>query len=116
MHVHKLQLEIRITLDKKDFLTLEIEFVSQTTYVQSFMGYTEDQTNLIFEIFRHKLVHLAQPRGLYSFKGKTVAWQYDHENTSSHLILQDLMPPQEFYIKNGWSVKSKQLNLPLNET
>lgn len=91
-------------------------FLRRLTYVQSFMGYTENQTNLIFEIFRHKLVHLAQPRGLYSFKGKTVAWQYDHENTSSHLILQDLMPPQEFYIKNGWSVKSKQLNLPLNET
>ena len=103
---------------KKDPLTGTNVNTTQNSknYVQSFMGYTEDQTNLIFEIFRHKLVHLAQPRGLYSFKGKTVAWQYDHENTSSHLILQDLMPPQEFYIKNGWSVKSKQLNLPLNET
>lgn len=52
---------------------------------------------------------MAQPRGLYSFKGKTVAWQYDHEDTPSHLILQDLTPPQEFYIKNGWSVKIEQV-------
>jgi hypothetical protein len=78
-------------------------------YVRSFMGYTEDQTNLIFEIFRHKLVHLAQPKAVLSYKGKTICWQYEHDNTPLHLILQDLTPPQDYIIKTGWLVKIDQV-------
>lgn len=79
------------------------------TYMQLFMGYTQEQTELILEIFRHKLVHLAQPRPLYSYKNKTVVWQYVHENTPNHLILEDLSSPTKFLIKSDWPVNIDQV-------
>jgi hypothetical protein len=34
-------------------------------YAQYFMNYTEEQSHLMIQIFRHKLVHLAQPKFVY---------------------------------------------------
>ena len=31
------------------------------SYMESFMGYTTQQSELIIKIFRHKMVHIAQP-------------------------------------------------------
>jgi hypothetical protein len=38
----------------------------------SYMDYSQEQVELIQGIFRHKLVHLAQPGPLSLYKGKTV--------------------------------------------
>jgi hypothetical protein len=35
-------------------------------YMRNYIGYTEQQSDLIIEIFRHKLVHSAQPRPIFS--------------------------------------------------
>jgi hypothetical protein len=78
-------------------------------YMQSFMGYTDEQSDLILEIFRHKLVHLAQPRTFYSYNNKIVVWQYDHQNTPNHLILQDLPSPETVLIKSGWPITIEQV-------
>lgn len=48
-------------------------------YMEWFMNYTTEQAELILKVFRHKLVHLAEPGPLSTYKCKTVGWQYDHE-------------------------------------
>jgi hypothetical protein len=78
-------------------------------YMRSFMGYTEQQSDLIIEIFRHKLVHIAQPRPVYRYNNKIVAWQYVHENTPKHLILEDVISTQILYIKSDWHVTIDQI-------
>lgn len=65
------------------------------------MDYSQEQVELIQGIFRHKLVHLAQPGPLSLYKGKTVVWQYDHFNPN-HLILESLPPSYVTEIKPGW--------------
>ena len=52
--------------------------------MRNYMGYTEQQSDLIIQIFRHKLVHLAQPRPIFSYKNKVVTWEYVYEHTSSY--------------------------------
>jgi hypothetical protein len=79
------------------------------TYMHSFMGYTQEQSKLITQIFRHKLVHLAQPRPVFSYNKKTVAWRYVHENTPDHLILKDLPKDSKKWVKSDWSVDLDQV-------
>ncbi|MPZ06523.1 MAG: hypothetical protein GEU26_08910 [Nitrososphaeraceae archaeon] len=76
-------------------------------YMKLFMGYTPEQIDLILKVFRHKLVHLAQPGPLSSYKGKTVAWQYVHEYTPDHLALQDC--PDQVTVRPGWIVHVDQV-------
>ena len=57
-------------------------------YMISYMDYSQEQVELIQGIFRHKLVHLAQPGPLSLYKGKTVVWRYDHDFNPNHLILE----------------------------
>jgi hypothetical protein len=33
--------------------------------MQQYISYTDDQANVIIDLFRHKLVHLAQPKSWY---------------------------------------------------
>lgn len=73
------------------------------------MGYTEDQSKLIVQIFRHKIIHLAQPQPIFLFKGKAVTWQYVHENAPIHLILQDLPGGSKIWIKSDWAVDVHQV-------
>jgi hypothetical protein len=71
-------------------------------YMISYMDYTQEQAELIQRIFRHKLVHLAQPGPLSLYKGKTVVWRYDHDFNPNHLILENFSPPNITKIKPGW--------------
>ena len=59
------------------------------SYMESFMGYTTQQSELIIKIFRHKMVHIAHPPPIFSHNRKTVTWRYVHENTPDHLILKE---------------------------
>jgi hypothetical protein len=56
-------------------------------YMKRFMGYTEGQSALLQCIFRHKLVHLAEPLlSVIEYKSRRIAWQYNHYNMVNHLI------------------------------
>ena len=51
-------------------------------YMKMFMNYTIEQTSLLIDIFRHKLVHLAQPKFVYTDnQGKKITWIYYHDNS-----------------------------------
>lgn len=64
-------------------------------YMHRFMHYTHDQATLLMQIFRHKIVHMAQPKAISEFNGKKVAWRYWHENAERHLKLTKLKEPVE---------------------
>lgn len=53
---------------------------SPKTYARRFMHYSEDQCELLWKVFRHKVVHLAQPNPVKLFKTKKTTWKYWHDN------------------------------------
>ena len=56
-------------------------------YMKDFMGYNEEKSTLLQCIFRHKLVHLAEPLlSVIEYKSRFIAWKYNHYNTVNHLI------------------------------
>jgi hypothetical protein len=61
-------------------------------YMNCFMNYTKEQANLLIRIFRHKLVHLARPKFVYTDnnQGKKIIWRYYHDNPEKHLRIEEL--------------------------
>jgi hypothetical protein len=54
---------------------------------EGFMGYSELQSTLLQCIFRHKLIHLAEPLlSVIEYETRRIAWQYNHYNVVGHLI------------------------------
>jgi len=49
-------------------------------YMTSFMGYTTENANLLLNLFRHKLVHLAQPDPIVRRDSELITWRYYHNN------------------------------------
>jgi hypothetical protein len=79
------------------------------TYMQRFMNYTEEQSNLFTNIFRHKLVHLAQPRPVILHKNSIMAWTYHHDNKNKHLLLEKAPPDTRIQVKTGWEINVDQI-------
>jgi hypothetical protein len=73
-------------------------------YMCGFMNYTEDQAKLLQKLFRHKLVHLAQPKAAAAYQGKMVTWRYWHDDAVQHLQLTKLPRPVTQRITTGLSV------------
>jgi hypothetical protein len=57
-------------------------------YMINFMKYSQPVAELLMIIFRHKTVHLAQPKPVVSMDGKLVTWKYSHNDISEHLQLK----------------------------
>ena len=57
-------------------------------YMEKFMGYTTEQSNLLQKQFRHKLVHLAQPKAVIKYNGQLISWHYWHESAENHLEIK----------------------------
>ncbi len=64
-------------------------------YMNAYMHYTDIQVNLVQQIFRHKLVHLAGPKPLHKEgDGKIVGWGYtEDDDLSKHLVMENRVPP-----------------------
>jgi len=77
-------------------------------YMQKFMGYTDEQSSFIIDLFRHKLVHLAQPRPSVNKNNKIISWKYEHSNTQKHLLLEDAPKDTSIKIKSDWQVPVDQ--------
>src|SRR5262249_61207397 len=43
-------------------------------YWTGFVGYTEEQSRVLQQVFRHKLVHLAAPRATIRDSGRVISW------------------------------------------
>lgn len=77
-------------------------------YARRFMHYSEDQCSLLWGIFRHKIVHLAQPNPVKEFKGKKTTWGYWHDDGAHHLKLVTLVPPLRETATSGLSFEAEQ--------
>jgi hypothetical protein len=73
-------------------------------YMRRFMRYTVEQTKLLMTIFRHKIVHLAQPKAVSDYNGKKVAWRYWHDNVEHHLKLKKLKEPSQLQLTSAWEI------------
>lgn len=74
-------------------------------YMVDFMSYTRDQVDMIQGVFRHKIVHLAQPRPITLKKSKRIAWYIETQyHPRIHLKLEEL-PPEEKSKKYGITSK-----------
>jgi hypothetical protein len=66
-------------------------------FMRKFMKYNLMQTTLLQQVYRHKLVHLAQPK-LVEYKGRVVAWEVDHGPAPQHLRMIGYSPPREIRV------------------
>jgi hypothetical protein len=74
------------------------------SYLTTYMGYTAEEVRLVQQLFRHKLVHLAEPRSVVrDDQGRLISWEYWHV---PHEARRTVVPvgPTELVISLGWSV------------
>jgi hypothetical protein len=58
------------------------------------VNYTENQVRLLQKIYRHKIVHIAQPRPLIEIDSNKITWRYDDEDITKHLTVETASNPQ----------------------
>jgi hypothetical protein len=75
-------------------------------YAQHFMNYTEEQIHFTIQIFRHKLVHLAQPKFVYQDRSKHrhITWAYFHDDREKHLRIEKLPPNSKIVVTSYWDI------------
>jgi hypothetical protein len=75
-------------------------------YAQHFMNYTEEQSHLMIQIFRHKLVPLAQPKFVYQDRSKSrrVTSTYLHDDREKHLRIEKLPPNSKIVVTSDWDI------------
>lgn len=54
-------------------------------YMTEVMRYPEEKAQLLQKVFRHKIVHLAQPLPRKKHNGKIYTWGYHHDLRDAHL-------------------------------
>jgi hypothetical protein len=78
--------------------------ISDTTensrqYMEKFMKnnsvpYSAYQVELLQKIYRHKVVHLAQPKPVVEINSENITWRYYEEDLSNHLKIETTPTPQ----------------------
>jgi hypothetical protein len=59
-------------------------------YMKDMMGYTQDECDLLIQIFRHKPVHLAGPNSVYDKDGDRITWMNACDLPGRHLNLKSI--------------------------
>ena len=80
-------------------------------YMKRFMGYSELQSTLLQCIFRHKLIHLAEPLlSVIQYETRRIAWQYNHYNVVNHLIFVPAATTNNnIQIAPNWSIEFDEI-------
>jgi|SRR5918992_2944728 hypothetical protein len=84
-------------------------------------NYNSDQIDLLQGIFRHKIVHLAQPKVVIKNKDRYIAWRYEYPDVSNHLKIErrqrtqikNLITPQILYYDHIFIVSITKLLLDI---
>ena len=63
-----------------------------------------ENIRLLQEIFRHKTVHLSQPKPVIIDKKRVVGWKYYHRRRSEHLKLRKLNQPVKVTITSPYEI------------
>jgi hypothetical protein len=56
-------------------------------YMKKYMKYPDDKISLLMKIYRHKIVHLSQPKGAMLYNGHIISWEHDENNPNTHLTI-----------------------------
>jgi hypothetical protein len=49
------------------------------------LHYSTENATILIDLFRHKLVHLAQPSPLIRFGSEVITWKHHHDDRQFHL-------------------------------
>jgi hypothetical protein len=74
------------------------------SYMTSFMNYTSENAEIVLNLFRHKLVHLAQPNPVIRRDGELITWRYHHDNKQYHLKKIQLPQSYTAQISSIWTI------------
>jgi len=77
-------------------------------YMRRFMHYSDDHCTLLMNLFRHKIVHLAQPSTVIEFQGTSTAWGCWHDDATHHLKFAPLAPARAVSVTSGIQIEAKQ--------
>jgi hypothetical protein len=55
------------------------------SYMTSLMNYTFGTAEILLNLFRHKLIHLAQPNPVIQHDSESLTWRYHHDDRQFHL-------------------------------
>ncbi len=66
-------------------------------YMINVMKYSKDDAELVQNVFRHRIVHLAQPEPEVEINGISYKWGYHHNKPSYHLKKEMLFRKPETY-------------------
>ena len=75
-------------------------------YMTSFMSYTTENADLLLNLFRHKLVHLAQPDPVIRRDSELITWRYHHNDRQFHLRKILLTQVRQIQVTSVWKVEA----------
>jgi len=56
-------------------------------YMEKYLNYSKDKLRLLQKIYRHKIVHLSQPKFVMLYNKQIIAWKHEEGVTSRHLTI-----------------------------
>jgi hypothetical protein len=56
-------------------------------YMKKYLKYPNHKVYLLQKIYRHKIVHLSQPKGAISYNKQIIAWKHDEDVNARHLTI-----------------------------
>lgn len=59
-------------------------------YMEKYLRYPKDKLSLLLKIYRHKIVHLSQPKFAMLYNNQIVAWKYDDNIPAKHLTIDPI--------------------------
>jgi len=68
-------------------------------YMKDFLKYPLDKLQLFQKIYRHKIVHLSQPKSAMSHNNQIIAWKHDENDLSKHLTISLIPRTVDIYGK-----------------
>ncbi|ALI37218.1 hypothetical protein NMY3_03031 [Candidatus Nitrosocosmicus oleophilus] len=50
-----------------------------------FLGYEYDSIEIIWQMFRHKTIHVSMPETVFEFDNRRISWELNDDNKANHL-------------------------------
>ena len=55
--------------------------------MENYLKYPKDKAQLLQRIYRHKIIHLSQPKPAVLYNTQIIAWRHDENEPSKHLTI-----------------------------
>lgn len=66
-------------------------------YMRHVMKYPKEESSLLQDVFRHKIVHLAQLQPRVIQGDEVFTWKYFHNNREQHLKIDEVNSPEKLF-------------------